>query len=1074
MTEVQPAGREEVEVAHEALLRRWPGRRRWLEPDGGARQYPRLEHLRRTPTGRRSRVRAAWLRQPAAIVPPSLTVVDPNTDIAPIDGQDEVEVAHEALIRHWPRLRAWLDQDRAALLLRESVREAAQEWEQHGRDESYLAHRGRRLEEATTLSHHPRFTLNAQEQAYLDAAVALREREEQEREAQRQRELTAQRERAELAEAARREAEQRVAEQAVAAGRLRRRFLVAAGLGALAVLAAIYAFYNFQEAGLQRAAADAQRLVAEERGAVAVAAAGTAEAERGRADAQAATAEAERTLAVAAAATAAAERARAERQALIATSRQLSAQALSQADERYDLALLLAVQANHVLDDANVRGGLVQIMQSNPRLRAFLHGHKGAVTSAAFSPDGTTLVTGGEDGNLNFWDPLTLEPKGDPVAAHDDHVRCLVFSSDGKTLASGGGDGFVHLWAVAGRRQLPEPFSDRHNAVMSLAFSPDDRLLAVGSQDFSDSAYVWDLHAGQRLEPAIPTEVPVVSVAFSPDGTLLALGDVRGRVVLWDLAAARPAGEPLQTHASYAFETSVVFSPNGKTLAVGSWHFPSVVLWDVSSRRQLGDPLIGHTQPVASIAFSPDGSTLATGAGDGKVVLWSTTTRQPLGQPLTGVTAGVGNVAFSPDGRLLASTAGDSALLWDLMAGPRLAKPLVAAGPGDATLTSSALSPDGTTEAVGDADGMVRLWDVATRQPGGDPVQVHTSAVSSMAFADDGATLATFGLPDGDLRRWNPLGARSPGDPQHVLSIAPGDDEAFAVFSPDGAMLAIANCAGDFSAKGGCRKTQITVVDAATGQLLGPPLLSPTEKLTRIAFSPDGALLAASNASMGGHEGANLVVLWRLGADPASFDLIQPGTGFPPNSLENNTTAMVFSPDGKVLAAGISQGTVVLWDIAAGGPIGAPFAAHRVGDSVRGLAFSADGGTLAAGSQDGFIRLWDVATGQPIGPPLTGHSEAVVSLAFSPDGETLISRSWDESILIWDISLETLSERACRLVGRNLSGEEWRQFIGPEAPYERTCPDLPSGEEAATPAATWASSPLRSRAARAIGPITRW
>src|SRR5215204_471871 len=92
-------------------------------------------------------------------------------------GQDEVEVAHEALIRHWPRLREWLDQDRAALLLRESIREAAQEWERHDRDESYLAHRGRRLVEAEALTHHPRFTLNAQERAYLDACVALQERE---------------------------------------------------------------------------------------------------------------------------------------------------------------------------------------------------------------------------------------------------------------------------------------------------------------------------------------------------------------------------------------------------------------------------------------------------------------------------------------------------------------------------------------------------------------------------------------------------------------------------------------------------------------------------------------------------------------------------------------------------------------------------------------------------------------------------------------------------------------------------------------------------------------------------------
>src|SRR3712207_6493621 len=96
-------------------------------------------------------------------------------------GRDEVEVAHEALIRHWPRLRQWLDQDRAALLLRETVREAAQEWERHDRDESYLVHRGRRLAEAEGLRQHPRLQLNDLEQTYLDAAVAVRQREEQER-----------------------------------------------------------------------------------------------------------------------------------------------------------------------------------------------------------------------------------------------------------------------------------------------------------------------------------------------------------------------------------------------------------------------------------------------------------------------------------------------------------------------------------------------------------------------------------------------------------------------------------------------------------------------------------------------------------------------------------------------------------------------------------------------------------------------------------------------------------------------------------------------------------------------------
>src|SRR5688500_12956825 len=93
-------------------------------------------------------------------------------------GRDEVEVAHEALIRHWPRLRSWLETDRADLLLRESVREAAQEWNQHDRAESYLAHRGRRLDAAAALQQHPRLDLNALERAYLDASLSLRHRQE--------------------------------------------------------------------------------------------------------------------------------------------------------------------------------------------------------------------------------------------------------------------------------------------------------------------------------------------------------------------------------------------------------------------------------------------------------------------------------------------------------------------------------------------------------------------------------------------------------------------------------------------------------------------------------------------------------------------------------------------------------------------------------------------------------------------------------------------------------------------------------------------------------------------------------
>jgi hypothetical protein len=94
------------------------------------------------------------------------------TSVNPVTGREEVEVVHEALIRSWPRLRVWLDEDRAVLRLREGVRRGAQEWEDHGRDESYLMHRGRRLDELAVLTSHPRITLNEQEHAYLAACRA--------------------------------------------------------------------------------------------------------------------------------------------------------------------------------------------------------------------------------------------------------------------------------------------------------------------------------------------------------------------------------------------------------------------------------------------------------------------------------------------------------------------------------------------------------------------------------------------------------------------------------------------------------------------------------------------------------------------------------------------------------------------------------------------------------------------------------------------------------------------------------------------------------------------------------------
>ena len=113
---------------------------------------------------------------------------------------------------------------------------------------------------------------------------------------------------------------------------------------------------------------------------------------------------------------------------------------------------------------------------------------------------------------------------------------------------------------------------------------------------------------------------------------------------------------------------------------------------------------------------------------------------------------------------------------------------------------------------------------------------------------------------------------------------------------------------------------------------------------------------------------------------------------------------------------------------------------------VYSVAFSPDGKMLASGSENNTIILWDVESRQPLGQPLEGHKDSVYSVAFSPDGKMLASGSWDNTIILWDVSLESWKDHACRIANRNFTPEEWRRYFGNKA-YRKTCPNLPAPEK---------------------------
>ena len=254
-----------------------------------------------------------------------------------------------------------------------------------------------------------------------------------------------------------------------------------------------------------------------------------------------------------------------------------------------------------------------------------------AVESVAFSPDGHTLASSTYFGTVQLWDvanPAHPVALGLPLSAGSGIVYSVAFSPDGHTLASGDIDGTIQLWDVADPAHpvaLGLPLSAGSGIVYSVAFSADGRTLASGGSD--GTVRLWDVadpaHP-RRLGRPLTVGSAAFGVAFSADGRTLASGNGDGTVRLWDVADPahpRRLGRPLAAGAA-VFE--VAFSADGGTLASGGAQ-GTVRLWDVADPahpRQFGRPLTDGTNAVLSVAFSPGGHTLAGGNGDGTVRLW--------------------------------------------------------------------------------------------------------------------------------------------------------------------------------------------------------------------------------------------------------------------------------------------------------------------------------------------------------------------------------------------------------------------------------------------------------------------
>lgn len=920
------------------------------------------------------------------------------------DEDASVDIAHEVLISGWPTLQNWLAERRKAEQTRRQLEAKVSDWER-------LDRKGGLLDE-----------------------IELREAQEWLASPEAE-ELGYSKKLAELVRISREAITNELKQVRETARKLRNRLSIAVTLLVLAISAALGAYYYYDQATEKTRIAEQNKQEAKRQQQIA------------------------------------------EEQREITFAGKLAVQAeliKEQSPNRLQRSILLAVSAMQrfpsIQAEQTLRFGLSILPIPGISIR-----HKSFVNAVDFSPDGRYLATASDDHTARILNVATGQEMFS--LQHNSSVWSVAFGMDGKYLFttswySKGGIGTISVWDVASGQRANSIEYEKGTYDIITAFSPDRRWMVTALDVVSDtrktrdgSGYLSQFSlGGQRnlirfIDTTTGREVPdlllytttdVGAITFSPNGKHLAFA-VNSTVFILELNTFTEIAK--LNHEDKV--NAAAFSPNSEYIAIAFGTKGKVKIWKIADTKEfinlvhddkvtivtfspdgeylvtadkegtvkIGDGVnyrevinINHEDYVNSVVFSPDGKYVATSSDDRTASILDIRSKREITRVVH--EEAIRHIAFSFDGKLLATASDDyTARIW------KLSSHQEANFIPTSKLNAAVFSPDGKCIAIINDNSVVHVVDVNNgRKIGHVRYKGKMSNKDCVSLSIDGKYLAAIVDIDVDTERAKDIGIEM----KQIM-------ERMEQIEQNGEKMELLKAMGE-----SFDKAVVKVWQVSSGKEIIS--IEQANDVCSIALSPDGKFLASGcdqKATYGKMEGIQT---------DRSSDVINPyarvfevsnGHEIAKKNYTNGVESLAFSHDGQYLAIATPEGMVAIWR-------GVSFEQqvssipHERG--VHSMAFSPNGKYLATASNDDIIRIWEIRGKTTVAH--IPHLGQVDTVSFSSDGRYILTLGKNHPLQMWSWKPEDLIEEACTRLTRNLTYDEWKQYI-PDEPYTEVCKNLP-------------------------------